>query len=73
MELDARPVTDCVHHWIIDAPAGAQSGGMCKSCGEARLFRNAMQNDVWRPGYLDFLYRGQIGNDSTGRTDTNPK
>ena len=31
---------ECRHHWIIDSPAGPVSKGLCRLCGEERLFRN---------------------------------
>ncbi len=32
----------CRHHWIIDAPSGPTSNGVCRKCGEAREFRNSL-------------------------------
>ena len=32
------------HWWVIDSPAGPNSWGECRSCGERREFRNAF---VW--------------------------
>lgn len=31
----------CVHTWSIDAPNGPQSRGVCRGCGEERLFFNS--------------------------------
>lgn len=28
------------HHWVIEEAAGPLSGGRCKTCGEARAFKN---------------------------------
>jgi len=28
------------HHWLIAEPEGATSTGVCKQCGEVRVFRN---------------------------------
>ena len=34
--------TPCVHHWLIEPPAGRTSRGTCKRCGESRAdFQNA--------------------------------
>lgn len=33
-------MTDCVHHWVIDSPLEATSGGVCKRCGATREFDN---------------------------------
>ena len=30
----------CVHWWLLDAPAGPTSRGVCKFCGELRHFPN---------------------------------
>lgn len=32
---------DCIHHWVIAAPNGAFSEGLCKRCGSTRSFKNA--------------------------------
>ncbi|MGA2286720.1 MAG: hypothetical protein ABSG55_10695 [Dehalococcoidia bacterium] len=40
---------DCVHHWLIDSPAGAISAASCKICGARRVFSNYVS---------DFIYEG---------------
>lgn len=30
----------CQHHWIIAAPRGATSEGICQKCGEVKAFNN---------------------------------
>lgn len=40
-------MTDCVHHWRIAPAAGPTSAGVCLKCGDAREFRNSM--DEWGP------------------------
>jgi hypothetical protein len=37
-----RPATTetCRHHWIIETPSGPFSKGVCKLCGEERVFEN---------------------------------
>ena len=40
---------DCIHHWIIDSPAGSVSAGYCKICGAHRVFANYVS---------DFIYEG---------------
>lgn len=37
----------CRHHWVIDTPNGAVSGGRCKRCGERREFRNSSEDLMW--------------------------
>ncbi len=32
------------HHWVIEAPNGAESSGLCRICGEQRCFKNASEN-----------------------------
>ena len=39
-----RDAVVCVHHWIIDAPEGPVSRGMCKKCGEERDFSNYLEH-----------------------------
>ena len=33
-------MTDCVHHWIIEAANGPNSNGVCRHCGAGREFHN---------------------------------
>jgi hypothetical protein len=40
---------NCVHHWVIDSPAGSVSAGFCKLCGAHRMFANYVS---------DFIYEG---------------
>lgn len=35
--LPASP--SCRHHWIIETPNGPTADGVCKLCGQRRLFR----------------------------------
>ena len=37
----------CRHHWVIDTPNGAVSGGRCKRCGVIREFRNSSEDLMW--------------------------
>ena len=37
----------CQHHWVVGAPAGAESRGVCRKCGAIKGFRNATQDFVW--------------------------
>jgi len=47
-EAKAPAQTDeCRHHWIIERPQGALSGGRCKICGEEREFRNSANDYIW--------------------------
>ena len=52
----------CQHHWVVDAPAGAESRGVCRKCGAIKGFRNATQDFVWeeeRSADLGFLVAQQ--------------
>ncbi len=40
-ELMITPV--CCHHWIIEAPNGPTSKGVCRICGEEKQFNNFAQ------------------------------
>lgn len=40
---------DCVHHWVIDSPAGSVSAGLCRLCSARRTFANYVS---------DFIYEG---------------
>lgn len=39
--------TQCRHHWVIEAPQGATSHGVCKRCGAQREFSNSVSDTVW--------------------------
>ena len=44
-EAKAGPVLElnCRHHWIIEAAIDTLSKGVCRLCGEEKLFRNQLQ------------------------------
>ena len=37
----------CVHHWVIEAPNGRESHGVCRRCGHERSFANSTENVMW--------------------------
>jgi hypothetical protein len=39
-----RPIakTTCKHHWLIEPANGPTSRGICKLCGEVKLFDNVL-------------------------------
>ena len=37
----------CLHHWVIDKPAGPTSSGVCRMCGEQRQFPNYIEGSAW--------------------------
>ena len=39
----------CVHYWLIDAPEGPLSQGVCHKCGEQREFANIIEPDTRKP------------------------
>ncbi len=39
----------CTHHWVIEAPNGHVSRGVCKLCEEVRDFENSIHADTWIP------------------------
>ena len=38
---------ECVHVWDIDPPAGPESLGHCKVCGDERTFKNSLEISYW--------------------------
>lgn len=45
--VQRRAGTECVHHWVIDAPVDDTSRGRCVQCGAEREFTNRyVQHDV---------------------------
>ena len=63
----------CRHQWMIDAPAGPSSLGVCRVCGEERHFQNYIEGSAW--GYdvsLEHLSGGSrypTGNKSNHRKE----
>ncbi len=41
------PATNCVHHWLIEAPNGRESVGTCNRCGTVRSFTNSTEAVMW--------------------------
>ena len=42
-------ISHCVHYWVIDAPNGPVSEGVCQRCGEDRMFRNSDEStNPWK-------------------------
>ena len=39
--------SDCQHLWMIEAPNGPTSTGVCKLCGETGVFKNSMPVSGW--------------------------
>ena len=37
----------CRHHWIIEAPTGPVSVGVCRLCEEVREFKNYIESAPW--------------------------
>ena len=37
----------CRHHWIIEAPTGPMSNGVCQLCAEVREFKNYIEAAPW--------------------------
>jgi hypothetical protein len=46
-QLIEPAVSECCHHWLIEAPNGPTSLGTCQGCGEERAFRNSIQITSW--------------------------
>lgn len=44
---EARDLTECQHHWVIDKPAGPTSRGTCRTCGKERDFQNYIEGTGW--------------------------
>lgn len=39
--------TACRHHWVIEAPTGPISRGICQLCEEVREFKNYIESAPW--------------------------
>ena len=42
-----KEVEACRHHWVIEAPTGPVSRGMCQRCEEVRDFKNYIEAAPW--------------------------
>lgn len=40
-------LSECKHYWLIEAPNGPVSYGVCKICGERSEFKNSVQGSGW--------------------------
>lgn len=49
----------CIHHWVIESPAGPQSLGVCKVCNVNKLFSNS-DKDTRNTGIFNTGYLGAI-------------
>ena len=62
----------CRHHWVIETPNGAVSGGRCKRCGETRAFRNSSEDLMWDSDSFSLngsRYRGRRQSESGGQAN----
>jgi hypothetical protein len=49
---------NCVHHWVIDSPAGSVSMGLCRVCGARRAFSNYVSDFIYEGDSADALPQG---------------
>ncbi len=66
--IDA-PSAACRHHWVIDTPNGAVSGGRCKRCGVDKEFRNSSEEMLWDSDSFSLngsRFRGRRGESLNG-------
>ncbi len=40
--VEVIAVSQCRHHWIIDAAEGPRSQGVCQNCNEIKEFQNSL-------------------------------
>ena len=47
--VETRPLEGpvCQHEWIVDAPNGPSSKGVCRLCKEEREFLNYIEGSSW--------------------------
>lgn len=55
--IEIMPLS-CRHHWIIDAPSGPTSRGVCRKCGDAREFRNSLPDPPRDDDAFSHFYKG---------------
>jgi hypothetical protein len=56
--LESTAEAQCVHHWVIDSPAGSTSTGVCRICGERRLFSNYVSDFIFEGDSAESLRPG---------------
>ena len=50
----------CRHHWIIEAPMGPVSNGVCQVCKEVREFKNYIETAPWAEDSAVIQLSGQF-------------
>ena len=45
------PVGPCVHHYVIETPAGETSPGICRNCGAEKQFKNWLTDSYFEVDY----------------------
>jgi hypothetical protein len=45
-----RQEAACRHHWLIEAPRGRVSLGVCRLCGKVKEFKNYIEGSAWGEG-----------------------
>ena len=40
-------LSECAHHWVIEAPNGSTSRGTCLKCGGVQDFQNSVPPKGW--------------------------
>ena len=44
---DGPQEAQCQHHWVIEAPSGPHSRGVCRNCGLEKVFKNYIDSAPW--------------------------
>lgn len=52
-------LSECRHHWVIQAATGPVSAGFCRNCGAVKDFKN----------YIGATYWGEEKGESSARPD----
>ena len=51
--------TDCKHYWLIEPALGPTSKGICKYCGQSRVFLNIVEENQPKEDLSRFFGKGE--------------
>ena len=58
-QYEYTEIGKCCHHWIIEAPQGPTSKGVCRFCGEEKEF-DSFGPDSWSRWEYDASTPGEL-------------
>ena len=59
----------CSHHWIIEPALGPTSTGICKLCGEKKIFMNVIEDLTPKSNLTKLFESDEFDDDSLDKED----